>query len=236
MLTTKPATHLPDETRYNFYAAIHKAIRLGHCRMISALGAQDFSDGPSTDRLMAELRGLLALGKGHLDGENREIHAALEQRASGASSHAAADHDDHEQSFAEIESLIRAVEVSAIANRNRAGHALYHRYALFAAHDIEHMNEEETELLAALHQHFSDAELHEIEGRIVSAIPPEKMAAVMGLMMPALNHGERVDMLKKLQSALPDPAFKGMLTGIVKPALPANDYAAAVGELMLRAA
>lgn len=234
---SSPTTpRVPDQARHNFYNGIHKALRLGHCRMLSALGANDFNDQEKTARLLAELRGVLALGKGHLDGENREIHTALEERAPGASAHAAADHDDHEKSFVELEGLIRAVEQAPASGRAEAGRALYRRYAIFAAHDFEHMNEEETELLATLHAVFTDEELRAIEQRIVSAIPPQKMAAAMTLMFPAMNHDERLDMVAKLQRAMPEPVFKGLLNDTIKPSLPAGDYAAIISELMLRAA
>lgn len=228
--------YVPDETRYNFYHGIHKALRLGHCRMLPQLGALDYRDRAKTAQVMAELRQLLAVGRGHLDGENREIHVALEQRVPGASAHAADDHEGHESSFEEIEQLIRAIEQADLPQRELAGRRLYRRYAVFAAHDLEHMNVEETELLAALHDAFTDEELMAIEGRIIAAVPPEKMMAVMALMAPAMNHGERVELLAKLQKAMPEQAFRGLLSAAIKPALPANDYAAVVGELMLRAA
>lgn len=230
------AIHNPDETRHNFYHAIHKALRLGHCRMLAALGSHDHRDERQTARLMAELRALLVLAASHLEGENREIHAALEERVPGASAHAADDHEGHERSFVELEALIRAVDDAAPMARARACHALYRRYAVFAAEDIAHMHEEETELLAALHQAFTDDELHAIEGRIVSAIPPHKMAGYMALMAPALNHCERVELLAKLRQSLPDTAFEGLLAGTIRPALAPADYTAVISEMMLHAA
>lgn len=231
-----PTNYVPDDTRYNFYHAIHKALRLGHCRMLPALGSLDYRDRARTDVVLADLRGLMAVGQGHLDGENREIHTALEQRAPGASSHAADGHDDHERSFAEIEELIVQIEQAPLPERELLGRRLYKRYAAFVAHDLEHMDIEETELLTALHDAFTDEELKAIEGRIVAAIPQQKMAAVMMLMAPALNHAERVELIAKLQKAMPEPAFNGMLSAAIKPALDARDYSAVVGELMLRAA
>lgn len=231
-----PTSHLPDEARYNFYHAIHKALRLGHCRMLPVLGSHDYRDRAHTESLMADLRNLMAVGRGHLEGENREIHAALEERRPGASAHAADDHEDHEASFAEIETLIRAVEQATMSERDLAGRRLYRRYATFVAHDLEHMDSEETELLGALHEAFTDDELKAMEGRIVAAVPPQKMAAVMMLMVPALNHVERVDLLAKLQKSMPEPAFNGLLSTAIKPSLDGKDYRAVVGELMLRAA
>jgi len=231
-----PTNYVPDDTRYNFYHAIHKALRLGHCRMLPALGSLDYRDRARTDVVLADLRGLMAVGQGHLDGENREIHTALEQRAPGASSHAADGHDDHERSFAEIEELIVLIEQAPLPERELLGRRLYKRYAAFVAHDLEHMDIEETELLTALHDAFTDEELKAMEGRIVAAIPQQKMTAVMMLMAPALNHAERVELIAKLQKAMPEPAFNGMLSAAIKPALDARDYSAVVGELMLRAA
>lgn len=230
------SNYKPDETRYNFYRNIHKAIRLGHCRLLAALGSHDFTKDEATAKLLVDLRGFLMLGKGHLEGENREIHAALEQRMPGASSHAAEGHEEHEQAFAELEALTQAVETAKRDEKEKAGRALYYRYALFAAHDLAHMHEEETELLCALQDAFSEEELHAIEGRIVSAIPAPKMAAAMSLMVPALNHGERVELLSTLRMAMPQQAFDGLLSGVIKPSIPANDYSAVIGELMLRAA
>lgn len=228
--------YVPDESRYDFYRAIHKALRLGHCRMLPALGSLDYRDRARTEAVLADLRNLLAVGRGHLEGENREIHAALEQRAPGASSHAADDHQEREQSFAEIEELIVLVEHAPPSEREIIGRRLYRRYAVFVAHDMEHMDIEETELLMALHEAFSDDELKAMEGRIVAAVPPQKMAAVMMLMAPALNHGERVELVAKLQKAMPEQAFDGLLASAIRPALEARDYTAVVGELMLRAA
>lgn len=227
---------IPDETRHNFYHAIHKALRLGHCRMLPALGALDYRDRARSEAVMADLRNLMAVGRGHLEGENREIHAALEQRAPGAASHAADDHEEHEQSFADIEAMIVAIEQAPVAERELLGRRLYRRYAVFAAHDLAHMHVEETELLTALHDAFSDEELKAMEARIVAAVPAQKMAAVMMLMAPALNHCERVELLAKLQKAMPEQAFNGLLATAIKPALEAGDFTAVVGELMLRAA
>lgn len=228
--------YVPDESRHNFYHAIHKALRLGHCRMLPALGSLDYRDRDRTAVVLSELRSLLAVGRGHLEGENREIHAALDERAPGASEHAADDHAEHEASFAELEHMIAAIEAASLPERELLGRRLYRRYAVFAAHDFEHMHAEETELLSALHEAFTDDELKAMEGRIVAAVPPQKMAAVMMLMAPALNHGERVALIAALQKAMPEQAFSGLLASAIKPALDARDYNAVVGELMLRAA
>lgn len=230
------AAYLLDAGRHNFYHGIHKALRLGHCRMLAELGAHDYSNAGETAALLQKLRGLIGLGRSHLEGENREIHAALEARQPGITAYAAAEHAAHEQAFAELESLIRAVEVAIPERRPLAGQALYQRYGLCAAADMEQMYLEETEVLSALHSAFSDAELMAIEARMLAGIAPDKMAAYTALLMPALSPAERLEQLQKLRRDLPDQAFDGLLTGTIQLSLTPQDYAAAMGALMRGAA
>ena len=231
-MSTSPSFEpMPNSHRHNFYHAIHKALRLGHGRMLAAIGSTDFSNAAAAVRTIDMVREFLMLGRSHLEGENREIHAALEVRVPGASAHAADDHEGHEQSFAELETMLRAIEMAPAAEKNRAALVLYHRYALFAAHDFEHMHEEETELLAALHEAFTDDELRAIEGRIVAAIPPAKMAAYLKIMMPAMNQPERSGMLEHMRDAMPAPVFETILNEAVRPSLDPAAFAAATASL-----
>jgi hypothetical protein len=225
-----------DARRYNIYQFIHKALRLGHCRLLAALGANDYRNAGETAALFQNLRGMIALGRGHLEGENREIHKAIEARAPGASGHAAEGHDHHEESFAELERMMAAIETAPESSKARAGYELYMRYALFAADDLVHMNEEETELLNELHKAFTDMELMAIEGRIVAAIAPEKMTSAMKLMMPAMNPAERVEMLSKLKSVMPSQIFEAMLKGTIEPSLKQAEFAALAQAVGIRLA
>lgn len=230
------STDHPSESRYNFYYIIHKGLRLGHCRLLAMISATDFTDAAAAAKTISAVRDFLVLARSHLEGENREIHTALEARAPGASTHAADDHEDHERSFDELEILLRAIETAPQTARDAAGRTLYHRYALFAADDYEHMNAEETGLLRALHETFTDEELLDIEHRIVAAIPPAKMAAYLMLMMPALSHGERVGMLKKMRQGMAAAVFEGIVENAVKPSLEPAAFATVASALGLRKA
>lgn len=207
-------TCLTHEERHNFYDALHKALRLGHCRMLAALGAEDFSDTARSRELLNQLRQLIALHRQHLQLEDREVHAALEARRPGAGQAAMQDDAGHAQALAELESLIRSVEVATQARRGIAGQALYRCYALFAAADMSHMNEEETRLLSLLHQLFSDAELIEMEARMLRAIPFAEMRSLVGLMMPALNLRQRIETLERLRSAVSDAEFREIVKSL----------------------
>ena len=152
MSNVNPAPAYLDEARYNIYHGIHKGIRYGHSRLLMLIGATEAAV------TAAEVRDFLMLGQGHLAAEEAEIHVALEAREPGASAHAEDDHAHHEISFKELETLLLAMEHAAPQRRAAEGRALYHRFALFTAADLDRLHAEETRMLAALHRNFTDAE------------------------------------------------------------------------------
>ncbi|WP_375689381.1 hemerythrin domain-containing protein [Pseudooceanicola sp. LIPI14-2-Ac024] len=215
----------PVPGRHNMYYAIHKTLRLGHARLIAQLTATDWQDPDETAAALTALRGFLAMAANHLNGEETFIHPALEAAEPGSSDTAHEGHDHHEQAFAELESLARAVETATGPARDTAGQRLYFRYALFAAEDIEHMAEEETHLLGAMHRLFGDDDLRAIEGRIIAKIDPADMTRTMALMAPALSTPELAGMLSEMRHAMPPEVFSGFLAAAVAPALPPVRFA-----------
>lgn len=209
--------------RYDFYYAVHKGLRLGHARLLPAIGSTDLDDPDARDGLIAALRGFLTLARSHLHHENAEIHAALEIRRPGASAHAAEDHDDHERTFAEIDALLARLEDATGADAAQAGRALYRRWARFIADDFAHMEEEEGELLRVLQDSFDDRELQGIEQRIISAIPPAEMTGFMRLIVAAMSHAERVGMLGAMKAGMPAAVFGRMIEEAVRPSIDAAD-------------
>ncbi|WP_373503114.1 hypothetical protein [Aestuariivirga sp.] len=228
---------LPNECRHNPYFHIHKALRLGHCRLLADLGAHDFSHDAGTRDLMKRLQSLIALSRAHLDAESREIGMGLDARRPSSAPVWNHDPAGHRHALAELESLVRSVNVATPARRNIAGHALYRCFALFAAADMEHMNSEETELLSTLHDLFTDEELSASEVRMLASLPVETLLDCMCLMMPALNHQERIVILSRLRSAMDGMVFDTLIETGVKPVLsPEESRAVLKGLGLLEAA
>ena len=207
------------DNRYDLYGTIHRALRKAEMEFLARLGALDASDNAAVADMMAQLRRLLVLGRFHLHDENEFIHTALESRAPGSSAGLAEDHEQHERAFVELETFIQRVEAAKGAARRSVIRALYHRYAIFIAHDFEHMLEEETVTLPLLHRLFSDAELAEIEHKIVTSIPPDVMLDVLRLMFPAVEPKVRSEMLRAMKASMPADVFLGVVETAVKPVL-----------------
>lgn len=210
----------------DFYYAVHKGIRLANARLLIRLGRADAGDMHEVEAVLADLRDHLTMGLSHLSHENREIHAALDQRCPGASDHAGEDHDHHEQSFGELEVLAEEVARAPMPFRAEALRRLYQRFALFVADDLEHMHEEETVLMPLLAANFTKDELHGIEMRIVSNIPFEKNVLFMRAMLPAASLSERRAMLDGMAAAMPAEVFDGLMAAVLGQPWARGDYAA----------
>jgi iron-sulfur cluster repair protein YtfE (RIC family) len=236
----RPAHHIEEDTmnaitpfaptlidqREDMYYAVHKGIRLANARMLIRLGRADAADAASVASALASLREHLVMGLSHLTHENAQIHTAIEERCPGASEHAADDHAHHEQAFADLEALARAVERAREADRAMALRRLYQRFALFVAEDLEHMHEEETQIMPLLMTHFTAEERAGIEHRIVSNIPFEKNVLFMRCMIPALPMSDRKAMIGGMRAAMPAEVFDGLMTAVLGTPWMMDDYSA----------
>lgn len=200
--------------RHDPYGMVHKGLRAAHMRCLVAIGAADAADEAGIGRLVADLTDHLAMCNTHLEDENTVLHTALDARRPGASAHAAEDHDDHRQSFRELEGLIARLAAAAPQQRPAILARLYRRFGRFVADDLLHMEHEEHELLPELHAAFSDEELRELEGRIVAAISPEHMVLFMDAILSALPQGDSAALLAAMRAAMPPEPYAAMMRAI----------------------
>lgn len=218
--------------RYDLYGNVHKGLRRAQCLLLSRLGANDFGDAATTEKLIADLRRLLAMAAAHVRHEDTEIHAAL-NRLGIATDLLDEQHEDHHAAFRILEEKIAAVE--AASDRAEAGRALYLAFAAYVADDFAHMHEEETVTAPLLWQHFSDEELLAIEMRIVSALPPEENMAFTRMMLPAMNPAQRSAMVGGMREGLPPEVFAAVVEFAVRPSLTEADFQALSSSVGLAA-
>lgn len=190
---TQPATRPePAATpRLDLYTPIHKALRHFMTDTLLRVGRMDVNDAADFQATLGQLDALLDQCLSHLDHENHFVHTAIEARRPGASHRIAEEHLDHMESIdalrADADQLRRAHPDSRPAVALR----LYRHLALFVGDNFAHMHYEETVHNAALWALYTDAELHELHGRLLASLPPQEMDTVMRWMLPALNPAER---------------------------------------------
>jgi hypothetical protein len=196
----------------NFYNRPHKALRAMMADTLVAVGRMDPRDECEVRDTIARLEDLLVACEKHVKHENEFVHRAIEAKRPGASCALAEEHVGH----------LRAIEDLRAAATARAPD-LQRRLAVFVAENLEHMEHEESAGNALLAELFTDAEIEAIEGRLVAAIPPGDFMQFLRWMLPALHHGERVELLQGMRHA-PGPVRHAVM-GVAQTHLRAPDFA-----------
>ena len=99
--------------RHNIYVLIHKALRACMSDTLVAVGRMDPYVACEVTSTAALVRNLLEFAHIHLQSEENWFHPALEARRPGSSAETRADHLQHREAFAMLETSLRAVEGSA---------------------------------------------------------------------------------------------------------------------------
>ncbi len=224
-LTQEAQTPVVDaRTRLDFYAGIHKALRLFLTQTLTRVGSTDPADADEVAATLDQVERLLVVCELHLRDENQFVHPALERAQAGSAARIGAEHVHHEETIADLRDLAALVGHCAPAARAAALDRLYYAMALFVAENLQHMHVEQTAHNAVLWAAYTDDELMAIEHEIVASIPPQAMAEMLGWFMPALNAPERAGMLAGMRQGMPPDAFVGVLA-IAERTLAPADYA-----------
>lgn len=218
--------------RYDLYGLVHKGLRRAQCNLLSRIGANDFADAEATAMLVADMRRLLSMAAAHVEHEDGEIHAAL-KRLSVSTDIVDTQHDDHRAAFGLLEAKLAAVDSALPGEKAEAGRALYLAFAAYIADDLAHMHEEETVIAPLLWQHFSDAELLDMEMRIIGSMPPEENMAFTRAMLPAMNPTERRMVVGGMHQTMPPEVFNAVLEFAIRPVLTAQEFAGLEADLKL---
>ena len=209
---------------HDFYRQVHKGLRMALSQLLLRLGACDADDVQSLKPLLADLRFQIEISEHHLANEDRYIHTALEERAPGSSARLADSHEDHRETFEQLEVMIRRVETADEASQRERLRALYLRFSVFVAEDFAHMAEEEQLMLPILQSLFTDEELQRIEGEIVAALDPRHMMAFGRYMIPAATRSERLVMVGNIRAHAPPEAFLALMEYSARPSLKHADF------------
>jgi len=200
-----------DNKRFDIYARIHKALRAFMADTLVRAGRTDTTDEAEVRGMLAQVHELLTACEHHLQKENDYVHVAMEARRPGAASRIAHEHLEHTAEIRNLRAMASHLATVPVAARGDYLHGLYRRLSLFIAENHAHMNVEETEHNAVLWASYTDAELADLENRIVASLPPESVALVARWMLPNIGPAERAAMLATVRDNAPPEAFAGMI-------------------------
>lgn len=222
-----------DRVEFDIYRDIHKGIRRELFAVTSAAGAVDPGDGDAVAATASRFRGLVTLLVAHAEHEEDFLQGLIEVHAPQLAAIVVRDHRWLECQMAQLEVLAdRAVDAARTRgdDSRHLVHKLYLGLAGFTSDYLGHQSFEELEISPALSIAIGPDELAAIDAAIVASIPPDDAAVALGLMLPAMNVDDRVELLGGMQAGAPPEVF-GQAMGLAEMVLDAPDYHATAARL-----
>ncbi len=230
-LPSRAALVRPASPRLDLYSGIHKALRAFMAETLVRVGRIDVADPSDRDQALVQLEQLLGFCADHLRHENDFVHTAIEARQPGGTARVADEHVEHAESIAALREEAAALQAAPMHAAAALALRLYRHLALFVAENFQHMHGEETVHNALLWQHYGDAELAALHGRLMASQRPEDKLRTARWMIPAATPSERAGMIAGMKAELPPEALLGVIT-LLRPHLDASGWeklAAAAG-------
>lgn len=198
--------------RHDLYTGVHKGLRGLLFTASTEVARTDFACADAARTTSFALRRVLAFLHEHVQHEDEAILPVLAALAPELFADLRSEHARVEGLEQEVAGLLERLERAGEAERVSLGQRLHARTGLLVAEHLRHMAREEGEVNRVLWAHKTDAELLEIEGRIVGSIPPARLAEWLEVLLPAMAPAERAELLGGLRSAVPGDAFDALVS------------------------
>lgn len=217
--------------RPDIYAKVHRGLRVSLYNLSTLIGRTDFTDDREVGAMRAGALEVLHFLDEHAQNEERWILSLLEEKSPGCADH---DHESHERIDAELADFRIALDniagMPVGSERKQAGENLYHQFNRFLSGYLLHMEEEERETTAMLHDMCSDDELRGITANIMRHSRPDDLEMALRAFIPAIDKRLRREfVMEAAASASPDVAE--WLMGIARDTLVEVEYKSLVESL-----
>ena len=205
-----------NQPRMNLYGFPHKGLRNAIAQLSQSAGNTDCSDQASLKALKVladEVFTLLAL---HAHSEESVVLPALESKVPGSTAENLAEHEQLEKDIEVMQQTINAIMTDSAPDM---ASNFYTLVSNFHSKYLAHMAMEESKMNALIWENFTDADLMEQHGQIMSTLTPEQIMMWFKYIVPALNPFERTIIMGGFKANAPQPFFDSvldMLSGLMK--------------------
>jgi hypothetical protein len=187
--------------RVDLFTTVHKGLRVLLFQATRLAARTDFADDHECRAAVIATTELLRWLDEHSAHEDAVIMPRVSELAPDLHSALAAEHARVDGLAHVVKRLLPRFAGADTPQRIALGVRLHRRLGGLTAEHLAHMEREETEANRVLWAHTDDASLAALRGRIVASIAPARVAAWMGIILPAVSPAERVGMLAGLRAA-----------------------------------
>jgi len=194
--------------RYDPYSGIHKSQRARLFDLGRRAGPLGPGDEPAIGELARQARALLADIREHAEHEETYFRPWLDSIDPALTARFEAEHRELETVLSALDGTAGALE--ADSGDAQAWKRFYSEFMRFTARYLLHIDGEEVAVIPGLWARYSDAEMAATVQSFLGTLAPAQRAAQMGWMLPAVNHEERLLLLRMIRAGAPPEAFEGV--------------------------
>ena len=184
-------------TRLDLFLAVHKGIRAELFETVRLVARTDFAERAGAQSAAARVQRSFCFLEEHAHHEEQHIFAELRPHAPVLCAELDNEHSRIDGLMLEVVRLLARLDEAPAAECAGLGRRLHSALGCFVAEYLRHMEREEGETNRRLWAHFSDEQLGGMQGRIIAAIEPARLAQWMELILPELNAPERARLLSE---------------------------------------
>jgi len=210
-----------NSPRFNVFNQIHKAMRALLFDTVMQWQQTDMTNSEAAAPVACQVNLLLDIFDAHAHFEDNFIMHPAAHHAPELMADFEAEHETDLQLTNELRTKLgfyhEATDKLAAANE------VYYALNDFAAFNLRHMNKEEQLLNRVLWQHYTDADILDMEREIQQRISPDKMPVYFEWMIKGINDTEMLLWLSAVKCEAPDFVLATLL-GACAQYLPAERW------------
>lgn len=185
---------------------VHKGLRKGLLELSIRLGRLNWLDREELRAADAEFGRMLRFLREHATNEDEVQFPMVQKTDPDTVRIVEEDHIRLKRNLFDLESHWNKVLQSQ--DKSRPGYEFYRAYNRYLSDYLAHMDREEGVFTEAIYRRFNDLEIAAEFKKIIARTLPQDMGLMLGYMIPAMNHTERVDFLTKLKATAPPEVFE----------------------------
>ncbi len=210
------------ELRFNPFHQIHQALRALMYHVSVTTQHTDFTDEAQAEKTLSLTESMVHFFEGHANTEDSLVFPMLAESSPRLIAYFEEQHvKDHELGEELTKAIRECREARTPVEKTLAGQGLQRAIGGFVAFNLTHMNLEETMVLPALWDQYTDEQLHSKEAEIVASLSPEKKAFSGYWMLKGLATHEIIGWFTSIRANAPSFVFDEFVQ-LAERALPAD--------------
>ena len=196
--------------RYRYYSHIHRFMRRSFADIEQIIATTDFSNPAQVKHLEEKFSSFMALLEQHAGHEDHVFHPMIQEDEPALFHEITLEHEELDIKLEALKKLLEDATAAGLSEeeQHECGYQFYLAYTDYMSDYFKHLLHEERMVMAALHEHYSDHELREINFDIYNQMSAEQMIGMLSHIYPSLNRYERQVFLDDIFESCPDKFAK----------------------------